>query len=146
MVMAGKKNDSRKLISPWPFWTILVLAFIGGTWSAYFLIWQNLKKIEKNEAARKFAWWGVGIILMYQILLVVLAMLGNRSNNYSQVLLIGLPIWFEFKYFKKWREEHPEIKPKFQFSALGWGGLGLAATLLMWLATTVIAVKSGLIK
>ncbi len=133
-----------KLMTPWPIWLILVVAFLSGTWSAYFLVWQNLKRMGKPELAVKFARWGVGLIFLFQVVLVAMAAMGKSAGNVSQALLFGFPLWLEFKFFRRWREENPENKPRFQMVTLGWGAVGLVATFVMWYATKLIAWKLGL--
>lgn len=135
--MVSKKHEPvKETVIPWPFWLILLMAFIGGVWAGYFLVWKSLQKI-KPEVSKRFAIWGAGVILVYQIILGIIAVNGINASNLSQILLFAIPVWYEFKYFRKWREENPENKPRFSFSAVGWGIVGFCATLLMWTATVM---------
>ena len=121
--------------APWPWWATLTFSFdlVGG----YIIVWQNLKRMGREDVAKKFLFVGGGIVLTILVLLVLLgyllpesSTLSSSSSTYKLVLGWLFPIWLYLTYLKKWQQENPG-KAKFSWSILGWMAVGIVIEIVL---------------
>lgn len=113
---------------PWSFVSMAVVSLILGIGASYLIVWQNLKRIGKDAAARKFLWIGLVILVVVVTVLFFAADVLHLSKASGNVLALGFPTWFYFKHLVSWKIASKE-KPGFDWAILGWGLLGLVSSL-----------------
>lgn len=115
---------------PWSFASMAVVSLILGIGASYLIVWQNLKRVGKNDVAKKFFWIGLAILVGMVTTLFFAADALHLSKASGNVLALGFLVWFYFKYLASWQIASKE-KPGFDWVILGWGLLGLVASLVI---------------
>lgn len=109
---------------PWSKISMYVVSLFFGIAGGFLLVWQNLKRINKPEEARKFFIWG-GLITVITTFLVI-----KFQIKYGYTIGFFLAVWFNHFYLDKWMKENPNIKPRFGWSMVGWGILGAIVSVI----------------
>ncbi len=129
-------------VLPWGKTSLSASSFVFGLGAGFLLIWQNFKRMGREEDAKKFFWKGIGINVGVTAILVFMIIMageeqGRQIAKASQGLGLFYPWLFGAKELKEWEQQHAS-KGKFSWSILGWGFLGLIFQLV--LAMTVFFV------
>jgi uncharacterized protein YneF (UPF0154 family) len=96
----------------------MVVSLLFGMVGGFLIVWQNLKRINKPEEARKFFIWG-GIFTIIATFLVI-----KFHINYGYTIGFFLAVWFNHFYLDKWMKENPNIKPHFGWANTWKKGIG----------------------
>jgi len=129
---------------PYGWIPMLFVAGFGGIVPIYFVIWQNFKRINKGEIAKKFLIRGGIAILLFMSTLIFLSLLFSANSTITTFLkgfnpgvASVLVIWFKSAYLDLWVKENNQ-KLGFGWSILGWGVLGYIIMFLLGYILTVI--------
>lgn len=117
---SGDRSPKR----PWSYIQILAASVLFGLPGAYLIVWQNLKRIGKEDVAKKFLIVGGIIVLLIMTILIFLPVSRTISRGLSNGLAIMFPIWLYLSYLREWQKQNPK-GAGFSWSLLGWGLLGL---------------------
>lgn len=123
--MSSNANSSTQ--APWSWLSLAIVSILTGLGGGFFIVWQNLKRMGKEEEAKKFFVWGAVISVVVLALAIYLPMF---PQGLSGVISLLFPIWHYATHLKKWQQEHPK-QAKFSWSLVGWGVVGLVATLVL---------------
>lgn len=115
-------NQSQK--RPWSWIWILVVSVLCGLSGGYLIVWQNLKRIGREDVAKKFLIKGGVIVLAITAALFLLPIPQSLNRGLGNGLAIIFPIWFYQKYLNDWQKQNPKVAG-FSFALIGWGLLGL---------------------
>jgi hypothetical protein len=129
--------------APWPWFSLFVISLILGVPSAIIVVWQNLKRIGKNEVASKFLLISGGLYLLLAIVTQITTLPLSFLSNLGRFLGVIFPVWYYYSYGKSWEKEHSG-QTKWSWSLLGWGILGLAIYLVLIVAIRFLLVSLGL--
>lgn len=127
-------NFSQK--TPWPVWAIFVFSIIN-IFAAYFITWQSLKRMGRDDIARKFLFVGGGIIILLFLFLIFSGDLFPLPpppirDIIKTISAIAFPGWLYITYLKRWQEENPG-KAKFSWSIIGWWAIGVGIEIVLGL-------------
>jgi len=124
---------------PWPYGWVITMSILFGFPASFLIVWQNLKRIGREDVAKKFFIVGGLIVLALGIITVILPV-RTGSQSGSLLLSAAFPIWFYVKYFKDWQIKNPKVA-KFSWSIVGWALLGLFV--FVTIITISILIVSG---
>lgn len=113
----------------WSWGWVLLFSILGGIGAGYLLCWQDLIRMGKQEAAKKFFLWG-GITLLSIQLLVTLLPDKWTPNSISLGLSLVFPMYLYHGYLKEWQKNNPGIA-RFEKKIILWAVLGLVLQLLI---------------
>ena len=122
---------------PWGVGSLVIVSLASLGTATVFIIWRNLIRIKEPKAAELF----IIAALIIKVVLGCIAITFGRWGIYGSGLMIGgigLPIWFYESYLKYWEQKHPGISPKFSWSIIIWGVLGLIFSVVLLLTIDVI--------
>lgn len=117
---------------PWSNTSMYIASLLFGVGGGFMIVWQGLKKIGKEDVAKKFFLWG-GLATL--ILVFAIARLHISSGYFVSLVYI---ILFERFYLMPWKKENPDIKPKFSWSIVGWGLLGMLLSVILYIIISVV--------
>ncbi len=113
----------------WSWSTVLIFSILGGMGAGYLICWQDLIRMGKQEAAKKFLLWG-GVGLLVINLVIVLLPDELTPNSISYGLSLMFPVYLYHAYLKEWQKSNPGVA-KFEKKIILWAILGLVLGLLI---------------
>jgi hypothetical protein len=132
--------------APWPYFGLFIISLIFGMPAAILVVWQNLKRIEKHEVAKKFLLISGGLGLLILILIAIISPSSSKVQiNSAMFLSLIFPVWYLFSYGKSWEKEHPG-QTKWSWTLLGWGVLGYVVSLILSFIINLVLTSFGVIK
>lgn len=120
-----------KMKIPWSNISMYVMSSIFGIVGGFLIVWQNLKRINKPEEARKFFIWG-GIIAV-----IIAIFIAEFHIGYGYIFGFLFVIWFERFHMTAWVKENPNIKPHFGWAMVEWGLLGCIITIALYILLSI---------
>ena len=136
---SGDKSQKR----PWSWIWMLPTSVLSGSPGSYLIVWQNLKRIGREDIAKKFVIVGGIILLTVTAVLFLLPISRPIRQWLGTGLSIIFPLWFYSNYLKEWQKQNPKVAG-FSWALVGWGFLGLMLYLaLVFLVAFLFPDPSG---
>ena len=114
--------------APWPWLAIFIASVIFGMPGELMIVWQNLRRINKNTLATKF-------LIISWLIFIVLWVFNVKTGIFQGVSfnILGLlpAIWYYYYYGHIWDRQHPH-QAKFSWALILWGTIGLLIYLILF--------------
>lgn len=128
---------------PWSQGWMILASVLCGFAGSYLIVWQNLKRIGREDKAKKFLIVGGIIVIAIIVALSLFPIPDSLSNGLGIGLALIFPFWFYSNYLKDWQKQNPKVAG-FSWSLVGWGLLGLISYLaLAYLVTFLFPTTNG---